>query len=217
MKQNEKARQFAVNYRRCEDCEFEIRTALPYTRCHTIGIWTGQIPPGNPLATQPSLTSMIRPSDRTTDINVDLDVPVLGAGRLEDEASPPDILLLDSDTNNNEVLPPTQVFEPSTTALAVEVEKEDSAPLQLRLQLIRQLPEKQTDPDVSATQTLKKKSAAVRRDDSEKESVKLPPHRRRLEALLVRSTSSKMTFNRRSRRRDTAFGHYPGDQYHQEV
>jgi len=99
----------------------EIRTALPYMKCHTLGIGTRPSSSGNLVPSQSSSASMIPPSGCTTGINPG--EPALEASRLEDEAPPPQIQLVDSDTINIEVLPQTQVLEPSTMTPAVEVEK----------------------------------------------------------------------------------------------
>jgi len=168
----------------------EIRTALPYIRCHSLGIGAGRTSYEDLLATKSSSTSLIPPSGRASGINIDISVPIQEGLRLEDEAQPPEIQLLDSDANNNnEVLPQTQQLVASNTALAVE-EKEEriattkyerrkrtergrpttyhSAQLQPLPQLTRQPPEKQQDLDASATQILKGKSITVGRNGNKR-------------------------------------------------
>ena len=158
----------------------EIRAALPYIRCHSLGIGARHTPTENVPVTGSSSTSSIPPSGRDTGINHNMRV-----------SAQEEILLLEDDTNNNEVLSQSPQLEASTPAPAVEENEEriattkyrikkrtergrpttyDSAQLQPLPQLTRQQPEKQPDPDMSATQILKEKSTTVGRNGTKQKA-----------------------------------------------
>ena len=166
----------------------EIRTALPYMRCHSLGIGIGRASTEIMPATESSSMSLIPPSGQDTGINIEREEE----NRFENEAQSPVIQLYETDVNDNEVVKRALQLEATTSTPAVEKKDEeriattkykrkkrttherstkyDSIELLPIPRLTRQQSEESHIPVAPATQAVRIKSVAVRHDDAKKKT-----------------------------------------------